>query len=39
VLKRDPGFSTAVFLRTLHYQRPENFEHHRAALLKAGLPE
>jgi adenylate cyclase len=38
VLKAHPEFSTAAFLRTLHYKRPEDFEHHRAALLKAALP-
>jgi adenylate cyclase len=39
VLKRSPEFSTESFLLTLHYKRPEEIEHHRAALLKAGLPE
>jgi adenylate cyclase len=39
VLKREPKFSVDTFLRTLHYKRPEDIEHHRAALLKAGLPE
>lgn len=39
VLKREPGFSVDAFLKTLHYKQPEDIEHHRAALLKAGLPE
>jgi adenylate cyclase len=39
VLKREPAFSVDAFLRTLHYKRPEDIAHHRAALLKAGLPE
>jgi len=39
VLKRDPKFSAKSFLLTLHYKRPEDIEHHRAALLHAGLPE
>jgi len=38
ILKLDPGFSTESFLRTLHYARDEDVAHHRAALLKAGLP-
>jgi hypothetical protein len=37
--KRDSGFSVDVFLKTLHYKRHEDIEHHRAALLKVGLPE
>jgi adenylate cyclase len=39
VLKREPGFSVDAFLKTLHYKQPEDIEHHRAALLKTGLPE
>ncbi|HTK80031.1 MAG TPA: tetratricopeptide repeat protein [Rhizomicrobium sp.] len=39
VLKRDPGYSVEACLRTLHYKRPEDSAHHRAALLKAGVPE
>ncbi len=39
VLKREPGFSVDAFLKTLHYKRPEDIQHHRTALLKAGLPE
>lgn len=38
VLKRDPGFSIEGFLRTLHYKREEDIAHHRAALVRAGLP-
>jgi adenylate cyclase len=38
VLKRQPGFTVAKYLATLPYQRPEDAEHHRTALLKAGLP-
>jgi adenylate cyclase len=39
VLKHEPGFSVDAFMKTLHYKRPEDIAHHRAALLKAGLPE
>jgi adenylate cyclase len=39
VLKLDPRFSIDAFLKTLHYKRAEDIAHHRAALLKAGLPE
>jgi adenylate cyclase len=39
VLKRDPSFAVETYLPTLHYKRAEDREHHRAALLKAGLPE
>jgi adenylate cyclase len=39
VLARDPKFSVAVYIGTLrHYGREADREHHRAALLKAGLP-
>jgi adenylate cyclase len=38
VLRRDPGFTVSAYLRTLHYKRPGDLDHHRAALLKAGLP-
>ena len=38
VLKRDPSFSVASYSKTLHYKRAEDLEHHRDALLKAGLP-
>jgi adenylate cyclase len=39
VLKREPGFSVDAFMKTLHYKRPDDITHHRAALLKAGLPQ
>ena len=38
VLKREPGFAIDSYLKTLHYKRPEDREHHREALLKTGLP-
>jgi adenylate cyclase len=40
VLARDPKFSVATYVGTLrHYAREADRDHHRAALLKAGLPE
>jgi adenylate cyclase len=38
VLKREPTFSTAVYLTTQHYKREVDRERHAAGLLKAGLP-
>ncbi|SDJ12776.1 MULTISPECIES: adenylate/guanylate cyclase domain-containing protein [Bradyrhizobium] len=38
VLKREPAFSTAVYLTTQHYKRGVDRERHAAGLLKAGLP-
>jgi len=38
VLKREPVFCIENYLKTQHYKRPEDREHHRAALVKAGLP-
>jgi adenylate cyclase len=38
VLGLDPSFSIATYLSTLHYRNDSDREHHRAALLKAGLP-
>jgi adenylate cyclase len=38
VLKRDPRFSVDMYLMSQHYKRPEDGEHHRTVLLKAGLP-
>jgi len=38
VLKLAPEFTAAAHLGTLHYRRPEDREHHREALLRAGLP-
>ena len=39
VLKHDPDFTVDAFMKTLHYSRAEDIARHRAALLKAGLPE
>lgn len=39
VLALQPDFSVFEYLETLHYVRDEDRDHHRAALLKAGLPE
>lgn len=36
---RDPQFGVEKYLGTLHYQRPEDLEHHHEALLAAGLPD
>ena len=38
VLARAPGFTVESFIGTLHYSRPEDTEHCRGTLLKAGLP-
>jgi adenylate cyclase len=38
VLSRQPGFSVEAYLATLHYRHEHDRAHHRAALLKAGLP-
>ena len=39
VLQRMPGFSTEKnYLPALHYRRPGDLAHHRAAVLKAGFP-
>jgi len=38
VLKREPKFSVAVYLATLHYKREVDRKRHEAGLLKAGLP-
>jgi adenylate cyclase len=38
VLKRQPDFTVEAYLSTMHYKRPEDLEHHRESLLKAGLP-
>jgi adenylate cyclase len=38
VLKRDAGFRVDAYLQTLHYKLPSDLEHHRQALLNAGLP-
>ena len=40
VLAREPAFSTDTYLATqTYYKRRSDQEHHRAGLLKAGLPE
>jgi adenylate cyclase len=38
VLAQAPNFTAANFLATQHYKRDADREHHRALLLKAGLP-
>jgi len=38
VLALDPAFTVAANLRAMHYRRPEDQQHHRDALLRAGLP-
>jgi adenylate cyclase len=39
VLGADAGFTVEGYLATLHYKRAEDAEHHREALLRAGLPQ
>jgi adenylate cyclase len=39
VLARDPQFTVEGYLATLQYKLPEDADHHREALLAAGLPE
>lgn len=38
VIKREPGFSVAAYLGTLHYKRDIDRRRHEAGLLTAGLP-
>jgi adenylate cyclase len=38
VLKREPGFRVEKYMRTQHYKRKEDREHHYDALRKTGLP-
>jgi adenylate cyclase len=38
VLQRDPNFSVARFIATQHHKHPADRDHHRDALLAAGLP-
>jgi adenylate cyclase len=38
VLARQPEFTISDYASTLHYKRPEDLDHHRTSLLKAGLP-
>jgi len=37
VLRREPGFTVDSYMRTLHYKQDTDREHHRQALLAAGL--
>ncbi|WP_119269377.1 adenylate/guanylate cyclase domain-containing protein [Taklimakanibacter deserti] len=39
VLAADASFTAESYLATLHYKRLEDTEHHREALLRAGLPQ
>jgi adenylate cyclase len=39
VLRLEPGFSVTNYVATLHYRDDGDRQHHREALLKAGLPE
>ena len=39
VLRLQPGFSTRAYLATLPYKNESDRQHHREALLKAGLPD
>ena len=39
VLAKDPQFTVEGYMTTLHYKLPEDADHHRQALLTAGLPE
>ncbi len=39
VLEVEPTFTVTDYANGLHYLKPEDLEHHRAPLLKAGLPE
>jgi len=39
VLRRVPDFSVSRYLTTLHYKDSADVNHHRDALLRAGLPE
>jgi adenylate cyclase len=39
VLAADAGFAVDAYLATLPYQRKEDTDHHREALLRAGLPQ
>ncbi len=38
VLKLEPNFTVESHLATLHYKRDSDLQHHRDALVKAGLP-
>jgi hypothetical protein len=39
VLKRQPAFTVASYVATLHFKQPSDTEHVREGLTKAGLPE
>ena len=39
VLRRAPDFHASRYLATLHYKDNADANHHREALLRAGLPE
>jgi adenylate cyclase len=38
VLRRQPDFTVETFRTALHYRNEADLDHHRQALLKAGLP-
>jgi hypothetical protein len=38
VLIKEPAFTVGTYLGTLHYKQQADRQHHREALLKAGLP-
>ena len=38
-LALDAKFTVEGYLATLHYKRPDDAEHHRTALIRAGLPQ
>jgi adenylate cyclase len=38
VLSLDPAFKVENYMSTLHYEKASDIDHHREALLKAGLP-
>ncbi|HXQ42236.1 MAG TPA: adenylate/guanylate cyclase domain-containing protein [Candidatus Udaeobacter sp.] len=38
VLARKPDFTVQSYLSTVHYKSQEDLDHHRAGLMKAGLP-
>ena len=39
VLRKEPGFTVAAYLATLHYRHETDRDHHRQALVESGLPE
>jgi adenylate cyclase len=38
LLAKDPAFTVNTHLGGMHHRRPEDLQHHREALLRAGLP-